>query len=181
MVSAPMLKTLLAERFQLKTHHESREVPIYELTVAKSGARLQPSSDATCAGSHKLILRGAGEKLKFCGLFLAKGTETPGLLSVNTIGITLDAMCVNLSQVLDRPVADKTGIKGEFDLHAEFSPDQTTPGFLPGSPLANSMVADAPGPSLFTALQQQLGLNLEPAKGPREFLVIDHVGRPTAT
>jgi uncharacterized protein (TIGR03435 family) len=182
-LSGPMLRTLLEDRFQLKTHRESREVPVYEMTVAKGGAKLQPSSEASCSDHDKLIFRAAGEKFrKPCGLSVAKVRDTPGLLSLNTLGISLNSMCENLSHVLDRPVTDKTGIQGKFDLHAEFSPDESTPVFHPGGALAkyaaDTTVADVPGPSLFDAFQQQLGLKLEPSKGPREFLVIDHVDRP---
>jgi len=171
---------------RLQTHRETREAPIYELTVAKGGAKLQPSSEASCRPNHAgLIFRGAGETLrKPCGLFVAKARGTPGLVSVGVLGVTLDTMCESLSHILDRPVADKTGIQGKFDLHAEFVPDESTPAFRPGGVFArfsaDTIAANAPGPSMFTAFQQQLGLKLEPAKGPREFLVVDHVDRPTA-
>lgn len=79
--------------------------------------------------------------------------------------------------ILDRPVVDKTGITGLFDFHLEFSPDETTPGFHPGTP--EDGLTDRRGPSIFTAVQEHLGLKLESAKGSREFLVIDHVERPS--
>jgi uncharacterized protein (TIGR03435 family) len=184
-LSGPMLQALLEDRFQLRTHRESREVPVYELTVAKGGSKLQPSSEASCESSHDKIEAAvaAGERPRPCGVFLAKEKDTPGLLSVNTRGVTLSSLCEMLSRMLDRPVADKTGIQGKFDLHAAFSPDESTVAFRPGGAMTkfagDSILADPPGPSLLAAFQQQLGLKLEPAKGPREFLVIDHVNHPT--
>ena len=84
-----------------------------------------------------------------------------------------------LNGALDRPVIDKTGITGRFDFHLEYAPDQATPRFLPGGDVPDAAPSDPPGPSIFTAVQAQLGLKLEPAKGPGEFLVIDSVVRPS--
>ena len=89
--------------------------------------------------------------------------------------------CQELSGLMDRVVINKTNIQGKFDLRFEFAPDQTTPALLPGGnyPLAaGPLEASLPGPSIFTAIQEQTGLKLEPAKGPREFLVIDDIQRP---
>jgi uncharacterized protein (TIGR03435 family) len=87
-------------------------------------------------------------------------------------GMTIDEISAYLVQVLDRPVINKTGIGGIFHLHVEFAPDGTK--FAPAGP------ADPTGgPSIFTAFEEQLGLKLEPAKGPGEFLVIDSVERPS--
>jgi uncharacterized protein (TIGR03435 family) len=82
--------------------------------------------------------------------------------------------------VLDRPVIDKTGITGKFDIHLEFAADAAIAKFLTGGDLARfaGAASHSTGASIFTAIQQ-LGLKLEPAKGPRDFLVIDHVERPT--
>jgi uncharacterized protein (TIGR03435 family) len=85
--------------------------------------------------------------------------------------------------VLDRPVIDKTGITGMFDFHLEFAPDETTAGvaspFAPVGGPQGGPSDPAGGPSIFTALQNQLGLKLESAKASGEFLVIDHVERPS--
>ncbi len=77
---------------------------------------------------------------------------------------------------------NKTGIAGKFDIYLEFAVDESTPRFLPGGDMAQTIVqpsSDPAGPSVFTAIQQ-LGLKLDPAKGPGDFLVIDHVERPSA-
>jgi uncharacterized protein (TIGR03435 family) len=79
---------------------------------------------------------------------------------------------------LDRPVLDKTGIAGVFDFHLEFASDGTTAGFFP--PGFAAVPSDSPdGPSIFTAIEEQLGLKLEPAKGPGEILIIENIEKPT--
>jgi bla regulator protein blaR1 len=87
-----------------------------------------------------------------------------------------------LSRLVGRPILDKTGLAGPFDMHLEFAPDSSMPGFAgrggPGEPGTPPPSADPEGPSIFTALQH-LGLKLEPGKGPVEILVIDHVERPS--
>jgi uncharacterized protein (TIGR03435 family) len=104
----------------------------------------------------------------------------PAVAAVEAQGATITRFSQVLDFVLDRPVIDKTGITGKFDIRLEFAPDAATPRFLPGGELGipAGAVADTAGASIFTALKQ-LGLKLEPAKGPREFLVIDHVAKPT--
>ena len=116
-----------------------------------------------------------------CGIYFGKKKDAPGIVTVNTRGMSLTAFADDLSNVLlDRPVIDRTGLTGAFDLYAEFVPDNSTPGLLGRAVLAapEGVVPD-PGPPIIPALQQQLGLKLEPAKGPRDFLVIDHVERPS--
>jgi uncharacterized protein (TIGR03435 family) len=105
---------------------------------------------------------------------------------VEAQGTSLDYFSRLLSLALDRAVVDKTGIAGDFEIHLEFATDQTTPRFLPGgdmnpgAPGAGARAATrAGGTSIFTAIQQQLGLRLDPAKGSHEVLVIDSVERPT--
>jgi uncharacterized protein (TIGR03435 family) len=90
-------------------------------------------------------------------------------------GATVATFSGLLSVTLGRPVIDRTGIKGRFDFDVEFAIDQSTPGFISDAAPANP----TEGESVFTAVQDQLGLKLESTKGPREFLVIDHVERPS--
>ena len=93
---------------------------------------------------------------------------------METTGVSLDEIARGVLSLMERPVINRTGIEGRFDLRLEFAPDESTPGMrLPPSD-------DPPGaPSVFQAIQQQLGLKLEPARGPGEFLVIDHIERPS--
>jgi uncharacterized protein (TIGR03435 family) len=102
-------------------------------------------------------------------------------------GGSLDDLSKALGLDLDRTVINKTGVTGRFDFHLEFTPDDSTPGVTSMRSRGDS--SDTPpaapsdpagGPPIFTAIQKQLGLKLESAKGPREFLVIDHVERPSA-
>jgi uncharacterized protein (TIGR03435 family) len=102
--------------------------------------------------------------------------------SVNDQGVTLDDLCKQLLGILDRPVINRTGITGRFDIHVDFSREGTKMAAMPLMQPSDgpSSDSDATGPpSIFTALQEQLGLKLEPAKGPIEVLVIDHVERPS--
>ncbi len=178
----PMLQALLEDRFQLKIHRDSREALVYEMTVAKGGPKLQRAAEGACISyaSKTLVARPAGQKLMPCGMFFGKKKDAPGIVTINTRGMGLTAFADDLSHVMDRPVIDKTGLTGMFDLYAEFIPDESMPGLLGRKLFAAPDGTPAePGPSIVAALQQQLGLRLEPAKGPREFLIIDHVERPS--
>jgi uncharacterized protein (TIGR03435 family) len=180
-MQGPMLQALLEDRFQLKIHRETREIPVYALTVAKGGSKLQPVEPGSCPAkmpsAETVALLQAGKALpKFCG------STRFGRKIADFHGMSVDEFSKNFGRVLDRSVVDKTGIAGMFDFHLEFAPDQATPGLLPGGALrfTDTPSDDPPGgPSIFTAIEEQLGLRLEPAKGPGEFLVIDHVERPS--
>jgi uncharacterized protein (TIGR03435 family) len=173
MIMGPMLRALLEDRFQLKVRREIREVPVYNLTVARNGPKLKMAKEGTCptpGGPPGVSCPGS------------VWFERKGLNLIVDQQATLDDFVRMLIQRLDRPVIDKTGIKGIFDFHLEFAPD-TTLGNPPGGGDPTAAPADAPadlrGPSIFTALQEQLGLKLESTKGPGEVLVIDHVERPS--
>jgi uncharacterized protein (TIGR03435 family) len=182
-MSGPMLQTLLENRFHLKLHRQTRDVPVFNLTVAKEGAKLTPSrSDCVQTtprqpGDPPTQMLGPNQK--FCMTIIGR---PPGLKpGIHAESIPLDRLCLMLSRIMGRPVINKTGIEGRFDMTLEFVADQATPGFpaplpLPGAP--PEPPEDPAGASIFTAVQQ-LGLRLESAKGPGEFLVIDHVERPS--
>jgi uncharacterized protein (TIGR03435 family) len=180
-MTGPILQALLEDRFQLKIHRDSREAPVYEMTVAKGGPKLQRAAEGACISypTKTLVRRPAGQKLMPCGFFFGKKKDAPGIFTVNTRGMNLTAFADDLSHVMDRPVVDKTGLPGMFALYAEFIPDESMPGLLGRKLFAPNGTPAEPGPSIIAALQQQLGLKLEPAKGLREYLVIDHVGRPS--
>jgi uncharacterized protein (TIGR03435 family) len=105
-------------------------------------------------------------------------------LTVEIDGMSLDELAKSFGQLMDRQIVDKTGISGRFNFRLEFAPDQATPRLFrrsghdagAGQP---ATAADPSGPSIFTAFQEQLGLKLDPAKGPSEFFVIDRVERPS--
>jgi bla regulator protein blaR1 len=177
-MQGPMLQALLEDRFQLKIHRETREVPVYSLTVAQGGSKLTPFQEGSCIPmpfTNSKPTPPPGQE--YCKVKIS--TRKPTVAAVDAQGSTLTRFSQLLGLVVDRPVIDKTGITGKFDIRVEFAPDTATPRFLPGGDLAlpARAPADSAGASIFTAIQQ-LGLKLEPTKGPREFLVIDHVERP---
>jgi uncharacterized protein (TIGR03435 family) len=185
-----MLQSLLEERFQLKTHRETRELPVYTLVAARSGLKLPPPKEGGClnlvadappdwaegrmagrmpppepgqspsprCGSVNVILASSGARMQ--------GGQIPMPEFVRV-----------LSTVLGRTVIDKSGFTKLFDVRLDFLPDETTPALPappPGvAPLDFSL-------SILTAIQQQLGLRLESAKGPVEVIIVDHVERPSA-
>jgi uncharacterized protein (TIGR03435 family) len=172
-----MLQSLLAERFQLQVRRETRELPVYNLTVAKSGSKLQPSKDGSCAILDPLAP--LPPRTLPCGRAL-ESLEAQGAQMVAGIHggrVPMTEFIRALSRSLGRPVVDKTGFTDAFDLQLVFTPDEATAGIPHGSP------GDAPNPSgapsIFAAIQEQLGLKLEAAKGPVETIVIDRVERPT--
>jgi len=169
-MQGPMMQALLEDRFKLKIHFETREVPVYALTVAKGGLKLKPFSEGNCALMYTFTPPLAPEP----GQRLCKVAISSRPPSVDAEGSTLSEFSQLLNVLLDRSVIDKTGITSRFDIRLEFSPDETTPG-LPGP----ASTADPTGPDIFTATQDQLGLKLVPTRGPGEFLVVDHVERPT--
>jgi uncharacterized protein (TIGR03435 family) len=147
------LQTLLAERFQLKIHRETRERPEYTLVVAKGGSKLREPTP----GMDNGISRGCG---------LMKGTRT-----------TMSNLATVLSRQVERPVLDRTGLNGRYDFELNYSPDSGCGSHQPDGDTPNSdTLTDRP--SIFTAIQEQLGLKLESIKGPVEVIVIDRVEKP---
>ncbi len=157
-----MLQDLLAERFKLKFHKESKELPMYALTVdqgsAKSGTKLQPHQ-ADSAGDPWIDQAFDQLKSKW------HATSTP-----------MDYFAWRLSLLLDRPVVDLTKLKGGYDFDLSFT-RELPPGLQEGA-LLNGVPADTSGPTIYEALRQQLGLKLEKQKGPVEIMVIDHAEKP---
>ncbi len=179
----PMLQALLEDRFKLTMHSESREIPVYELTVAAGGPKLKAAQQGSCISGAKppVSARPALEDRTAsnmpCGLF-ARSQRNDGL-DVN--GTTIAHLCRNFSAVFDRDVVDKTGIEGLFDIYLDIPPeprragDAAVPGPTapPGRPDPDRTFAAA------KAALQKLGLRLEAAKSAGQFLVIDHVERPS--
>jgi uncharacterized protein (TIGR03435 family) len=141
-----LLQTLLAERFQLALHHESKEMPGYALVVEKGGAHLTPTQSEL--GFQQAVRRGP-----------------PG--QVTFVNVGMPRLSWFLKTQVGREVFDQTGLAGNYDFKLDWIPD-------------NLAQADASGPSLFTAVREQLGLRLESRKGPVDFLVIDRAEKPAA-
>jgi uncharacterized protein (TIGR03435 family) len=176
-----MWRTLLADRFKLRLHRETRELPIYDLTTVKSGPKLPAAKEAGCVsfppGTQPHSVPGKVD----CGYVSGPFSGHPaGLLHIEGRKVHMADVIRELAFVLDRPVLDKTGFTGEFDLNLSFTPDGV-PGFGgPGDPSGSKPPTDPSLPNIFSALEEQLGLKLVPAKGPVEVLVIDHAERPAA-
>ncbi len=148
-----MLQTLLADRFKLVLHRETKDEPIYALVVGKAGPKMRESPEGTTPARQRA---GRG--------FLYRSATMQGLAQV-------------LSQQLDRPVVDKTSLTGHYDFSLEFAPERAGRGGAEGREPA----LDPEGlPSIFTAVQEQLGLRLEPQKGPLDFIIVDHAEKPSA-
>jgi uncharacterized protein (TIGR03435 family) len=149
-----MVQALLAERFQLTFHRDKKELPVYAIIVAKSGAKLTP----TTKGANGIP--GAD--------FLPSGRLT-------TVNATMADFATFMQRyAMERPVVDQTAIKGKYDLSLTWTPDDFQ---LNGRPRSDDPSAP---PGLFTAIQEQLGLRLEATKAPVEVMVIDRVERPSA-
>jgi bla regulator protein blaR1 len=165
-----LLRSLLKERFGLQAHTEPRELPVYDLVVARSDRRLGPkvsraSFDCGARTTGAPPPRGpSGEEL--CSI-----TQGPGRLTVR--GYSMARFAGSLVTPVQRMVVDKTGLTGPWNLEVLYTPDQPVA-------LNGAIVPPNPdAPSLFTAVQEQLGLKLESSRGPVEVLVIDRINRPT--
>jgi uncharacterized protein (TIGR03435 family) len=151
-----LVQQLFADRFKLAVHWETKEFPVYALVVAKNGPKLEHSKD-TGGGTS---ISSNNEKLTAKGVTMEKLAQT-------LTGLT--------QRELGRFVIDKTGLEGRYDLALTWSPEEGSAAMVNTS-ADNSSPLD---PSIFTALQEQLGLKLESTKGPVESLVIDHIEQPS--
>jgi uncharacterized protein (TIGR03435 family) len=183
MMSGPMLQALLEDRFQLRIHRETRDVPVYALTVSKGGLKLKPVEPGSCVPRADGPPPDEPGQRPVCGSGGGR-SKGPNLMEVDIRAMTLDEFSNVLGIYSDRPVINKTGVPGRFDIHME-APEDITIDAAPGDPVARPRDPSDPGigaPSILTVFisaQQQLGLKLESTKGPSEFLVIDHVERPS--
>ena len=180
-----MMRNLLAERFKLKVHTESRDMPIYALVLARSDGKLGPKINPSTVDCAALRGRGPGGpppappapgERPQCGMMMGIGSFVAG-------GISMTQLAATLSQRVGRTVIDKTGLSGSYEFNLDFTPDQMPPAGGPGAappPGAPQFPpVDPNGPSIYTALQEQLGLKLDSQRGPVDVVVIDSVERPT--
>jgi len=157
-IQGAMLQSLLEDRFKLVVRHETKELPIYELTVGKSGSKLKAGA-CTPRDPNSPPPR---QRPTDCGFSLMDNNM------IRATQIDMERFIPMLTFWVKRTVVDKTGFKGTFDVDLKWNPDEAT-----ANPTADT------APSIFTALQEQLGLKLESAKGPVEVLVIDSVQKPS--
>jgi uncharacterized protein (TIGR03435 family) len=160
-VQPALLQSLLEDRFKLKIHRETRELAVYALVRARQdrglGPQLRPSRlDCNVDFSQ-------------CAVHAAPGQFASGGAAITSLVNYL------ASAVVQRRVIDRTGLDGRFEIMLQWTPDRTPLPLNGDAPPA----ASADAPSIFAALQEQLGLKLESERGPVEVVVIDHVERPT--
>jgi uncharacterized protein (TIGR03435 family) len=180
--SRVMLQSLLAERFHLVVHRETRELPMYALVTAKKGARpasgLVSANDGACTPPSQDFPQPPLEagKPAYCMVKQQLRRQDNGAPSVQLrgYGVTLSMLARSLASTVDQQVEDDTGIAGNYDVSMDYAPyNENDNDLLTPKP-------DTGVPSLFTALQEQLGLRLEARKGPVEVFVIDHAEKPSA-
>jgi uncharacterized protein (TIGR03435 family) len=158
-----MLQNLLADRFQLRVHRETKEGPGYSLTIAgKNGPKLQPADAAGCAAT----------KPNPCGSFRKSASG-----SITGERVSMADLAHFLAKLTGLPVTDNTGLPGVFDI--SFQAAMQDGVSASNTRESTNAAADTALPSLFTALREQLGLKLERARGAAEFLVIDSAGKPS--
>jgi len=156
-----MLQTLLADRFQMHLHRESRSESVYRLTVARNGPKLkaaepcagEPTADNPCGG-FAMDIRG-----------LARGRN-----------VSMSQVTLSLSRIFMRVVIDETGLTGAYDIDLSWLPDQNT---FPTLELPPNSALAPDAPNIFTAIEEQLGLRLESGRAPVDVIVIDRAERPS--
>jgi uncharacterized protein (TIGR03435 family) len=171
-----MLQSMLADRFKLTLHHDTKEMEVYALVVAKNGPKFHEAAVTPPDSAPTELSKPGGPPPK-------GGIWMTGRGQLNVTGANLGMFANVLSMQLGRIVLDKTGLKGNYEFTLKWTPDegqsQMFRGAGDGQPRDAAPPPDGSGPTIFTALQEQLGLKLESQKGPVDTLVIDHVDRPS--
>jgi uncharacterized protein (TIGR03435 family) len=179
-----MIRTLLTERFKLVAHTETRDSPIYAMILARADGKLGPGlkkSSVDCAAIFAAgRARGGampppqpGERMQ-CGMRVGPGNLMGG-------GALMPQFATTLGMFAGRIVVDRTGLEGPYDVDLTWTPDQMPqrpPGAPEGPAQFNGVAIDPNGPSLFTAVQEQLGLKLDSQRGPVEVMIIDRAEKP---
>jgi uncharacterized protein (TIGR03435 family) len=177
------MQSLLAERFKLVAHMETRQAPVFALVLAKpgtSGPRLRPhpAEDSCSTEAPADVAPHPAAPTRdlpaVCGVIAHLPPSAPGRNSIGGRNVTLDLLASSLPTqtgmaTLPRPVINQTGLSGTFDFSLEWSPEYDSTGSQ----------ANESGPTFRDALKQQLGLDLKSTKGPIDLLVIDHIEHPT--
>ena len=185
-----MLANLLKDRANLATHRETRQLPVYDLVFARTDKRLgpglkpaSPECQAALTARLEAVQRGGPVPPPLVGVNEACSSmriNPGGMVGFN--GVPMSRIAQLLTQSVGRPVIDKTGLTGYFDFTLQWTPQPGSempirPAGEPPAPPPPA--ADPDGPNLFTAIQEQLGLKLESARGPVEVIVIDRLEKPT--
>jgi uncharacterized protein (TIGR03435 family) len=174
-----MIQALLKDRFQLTLHQETKELPVYALVLKKEG-KLGPGLTESKEGSCTPIDMtkpppppepGKPRKLGCGGMMMSPRQITASAASISSLA-------PSLSRMLGRTVIDKTGLTGKYDIVLQWTPDESQ-AIRPGPDAPPAPPSDSAAPSIFTALQEQLGLKLESQKGPVQIFVIDRAEKPS--
>lgn len=155
-----MMQAMLAERFKLIVHHERKELGMYDLVIAKGGAKLQPATEVEGAP------KGGDGKPQPKGSMMVRNGQLTGE------GIPVANLAMFLAQTLHKQVVDKTGLTGNYDMSLKWQPEDQ-------SPESHDATGGEQAPSIFTAVQEQLGLKLDPTKGLVDTIVVDRVAMPS--
>lgn len=180
----PMLQSLLADRFKLTFHRESKERWIYELVVDRRGLKIEAAKAGSCVTlSNNPPPFAPGNHPKFCGgIWKMLRADPEPKIRMEGIEISMPKLIELLSDQVGRTVLDKTGYIEKFDFHLEYAAAGPFAAFSnsapPGDPTKAASSGNSSTPSIFDALREQLGLQLKSAKGPVDVLVLDHVSRP---
>jgi len=184
-----MMQALLTDRFKLAIHFETEQRPVFALVLdkpGKLGPKLQQHSDASPCAEPAFLQAPvrtpsgtvAGGFPEMCGAFQPLQPSAPGLLRAGARNMTMEALATFFSAKgltgVDRPILDKTGLIGEYDLIIEFARPMNGP-----PPPGGDSQPDTSGPTFLEALKEQLGLKLEPQTGPVDVLVVDHAEEPS--
>ena len=185
-----MIRALLAERFNLIVHKETKEMPVYALVLARSdgslGPHLRPAA-VDCAALEDARRRGAASPSAsgggglVCGISVGPGVIIAGGQSMARLATAFSSL-TNTGMSLNRIVVDRTGLTGNFDAELRFTPERI-PAFEAGigrPPVPGVQPIDLNGASLYTAVREQLGLKLDSQRGPVDVLVVDRAEQPTA-
>jgi len=178
-----MVRALLADRFKLQVHRETREMPIYVLVMARSDGKLGEKLKPSTTDCEAMRGRGRGVPVAPpapgaampCGMRMGPGNILAGAMPMTQLA-------TSLSNMVGRIVVDRTGLTGNYDFELTYTPEQLAqggPAGRGGAPGGGGPAIDPNGPSIYTAIQEQLGLKLDSQRGPVETLVIDRVERPT--
>ncbi len=162
-----MLQALLADRFGLAVHRETKDLPFYAITIAKNGPKHGPTMHPAEAGDCP----DQSTPDHPCGGFNVRNRS-----HLHGERVSLRQLAEVLSFILNRTVLDQTGLKGNFDMQLDWTPDD---GQFRGAERPDAAPVDASGPTVYTALQEQAGLKLESRRGPVEILVIDRAEKAT--
>ena len=184
-----MLQSLLEDRFQMKIHRETRELPVYALVAAKSGPKLAAPKEGSCIsatpdpggewGGGRMAPPTPGRMTAPAQCGAVRIMLEPSGARLSGGKITMAEFVRMLSMALGRAVIDRTGVTAPFDLQLTFQPDEITAA-VPPPPPGSGSPDEARYPSIVTALQEQLGLRLESTKGPVDTIVIDSATKPAA-